>query len=140
ILLAIGFLFPFFWVLSTSLKPLNETMRNPPVYVPSRLLFSNYVKAFTYQCEVLGYIPFLAYLRNTILVCILTVAGTLCSNALVAYAFARLRWPGRDLLFAVTLATMMVPFPVLMVPTFALFHRLHWIGTFRPLWIPAWFG
>jgi len=140
IALSLGFLFPFFWVLSTSLKPLEETMRTPPVYVPSEFRWQNYVKAFTYQSDKLGYIPFLAYLRNTVLVCILTVAGTLASNSLVAYAFARLRWRGRDLLFAVTLATMMVPFPVLMVPTFALFHHLEWIGTFRPLWVPAWFG
>src|SRR5439155_12616825 len=66
--------------------------------------------------------------------------GVVVSNALVAYSFARLRWPGRDTAFALTLATMMIPFPVLMVPTFALFQKLHWIGTFRPLWVPAWFG
>src|SRR5262249_38807247 len=66
--------------------------------------------------------------------------GTVFSNALVAYAFARMRWPGRDFAFAVTLATMMVPFPVTMVPLYALFRNLGWIGTFRPLWIPAWFG
>lgn len=140
IALALCFLFPFFWVLSTSLKPLNETMTSPPVYFPLRLVWENYPRAVTYHSEQLGYIPFLVYLRNTLLLCILTVAGAVTSNALVAYAFARMRWRGRDLLFAVTLATMMVPFPVLMVPTFALFQRLHWIGTFRPLWVPAWFG
>jgi len=70
----------------------------------------------------------------------LIVAGTVASNALVAYSFARLRWPGRDFAFSVTIATMMIPFPVLMVPTFALFRHLDWIGTYRPLWVPAWFG
>jgi multiple sugar transport system permease protein len=140
ILLSVGFLFPFFWVVATSLKPLEETMKSPPIYLPSRAVWENYPKAFTYKQEQLGYAPFLFYIRNTVLVCILAVAGTVASNALVAYAFARLRWKGRDLLFAVTLATMMVPFPVLMVPTFALFHHLDWIGTFRPLWVPAWFG
>lgn len=68
------------------------------------------------------------------------MCGTVASNACVAYSFARLRWRGRDAAFAVTLATMMVPFPVLMVPTFALFRNLDWIGTYRPLWVPAWFG
>ena len=140
IVLAAGFLFPFFWVLSSSLKPLEETMKSPPVYMPSRVMWENYPKAFTYKSEQLGYIPFLVYIRNTVLVCLLTVAGAVFSNSLVAYAFARMRWRGRDALFAVTLATMMVPFPVLMVPTFALFHHLQWIGTFRPLWVPAWFG
>jgi multiple sugar transport system permease protein len=62
------------------------------------------------------------------------------SNAIVAYSFARLKWPGRDLFFAITLATMMIPLPVLMVPTFALFKYLGWIGTFKPLWVPAWFA
>ncbi|HSI73793.1 MAG TPA: carbohydrate ABC transporter permease, partial [Fimbriimonas sp.] len=88
----------------------------------------------------LGYIPFLVYGVNTIVLCILVVSGVVVSNSLVAYSFARLRWKGRDFMFAVTLATMMVPFPVLMVPTFALFRELDWIGTFRPLWVPAWFA
>jgi multiple sugar transport system permease protein len=140
IALSILFAFPLLWLVSTSLKPITETMRTPPTFIPSRWLWINYPRAFTYGADELGFIPFLVYGRNTLLLAILTVSGTVCSNALVAYAFARLRWPGRDLAFAATLATMMVPFPVLMVPTFALFQKLHWIGTFRPLWVPAWFG
>jgi multiple sugar transport system permease protein len=140
IALSIVFAFPLLWLVSTSLKPITETMRTPPTLIPSHWLWINYPRAFTYGADKLGFIPFLVYGRNTLLLAILTVSGTVFSNALVAYAFARLRWPGRDLAFAATLATMMVPFPVLMVPTFALFQKLHWIGTFRPLWIPAWFG
>lgn len=140
ILLSIVFAFPLLWMLSTSLKPIQETMRTPPTFIPSHVMWGNYADAFTYQSKQLGYIPFLVYGRNTLLIAILAVSGTVFSNALVAYAFARLRFPGRDLLFQLTLATMMIPFPVLMVPTFALFQKLHWIGTFRPLWIPAWFG
>jgi multiple sugar transport system permease protein len=68
------------------------------------------------------------------------VVGTVFSNALAAYAFSRLRWKGRDLFFIVTLATMMVPFPVVMVPLYGVFKSLGWIGTFRPLWVPAFFG
>ncbi len=134
------FMFPFLWLVSTSLKPIAETMAQPPTLWPSVPQWHNYRDAFVYGRETLGYTPFLVYGRNTVLLCILGVAGTVCSNALVAYAFARLKWPGRDLVFAATLATMMVPFPVLMVPVYALFRALGWIGTFRPLWVPAWFG
>jgi multiple sugar transport system permease protein len=140
ILLSIVFAFPLAWLILTSLKPITETMRVPIVWIPSHWEWGNYPKAFTYNSEKLGYIPFLVYGRNTLMLAILTVSGTVISNALVAYGFARLRWPGRDLAFGLTLATMMVPFPVLMVPIFGLFQKLHWIGTFRPLWVPAWFG
>ena len=140
ILASVVFIFPLVWLVATSLKPITETMSQPPTLIPSVWQWHNYKDAFTYQSETLGYIPFLVYGRNTLLICILTVTGTVCSNALVAYAFARLRWPGRDLAFAITLATMMVPFPVIMVPIYGLFKDLGWIGTFRPLWVPAWFG
>lgn len=134
------FIAPFLWMLSTSLKPLDQTMKNPPQWIPSSVHFENYWNAVSYNREVLGYIPFLVYGINTLMLCILVVIGTVASNAIVAYAFARLRWPGREVAFALTLATMMVPFPVLMVPLFALFRNLDWIGTFKPLWVPAFFG
>ncbi len=134
------FLFPLFWMLSTSLKPIEETMLTPPQWIPSALHFDNYLKAVTHGREILGYIPFLEYGKNTLLLCALGVVGTVISNALIAYGFARLRWPGRNIFFGITLATMMIPFPVLMVPMFVLFRELGWVGTFRPLWIPAWFG
>ncbi|CAN5409619.1 carbohydrate ABC transporter permease [soil metagenome] len=140
IALSILFIFPFLWVLSTAVKPIDETMRIPPVWIPSKFMWGNFWEAMTYGRETLGYIPFLIYARNTILICILAVTGVVVSNALVAYSFARLKWRGRDIMFALTIATMMVPFPVLMVPTFALFRHLDWIGTFRPLWVPAWFA
>jgi len=85
-------------------------------------------------------VSFLRFLANTLLVCVLGVIGAVFSNAVIAYAFARLRWPGRDWVFGLTLATMMVPFPVLMVPLYAVFRELGWIGTLLPLWVPAWFG
>jgi len=134
------FVFPFIWLLLTAVKPIKEVMHDPPIWIPSRLEWKNFPDAMTYGQDSLGFIPFLVYARNTILLCILTVSGVVASNAIVAYSFARLRWPGRDFMFAVTLATMMVPFPVLMVPLFALFRNLDWLGTFRPLWVPAWFA
>ena len=140
VVLSLLFLFPFAWLLTTALKPIEETMTSPPTWIPSTWQWDNFRKAIVQGYETLHYYPFLVYARNTIVLCLLVVSGTVASNALVAYSFARLRWPGRDLAFAVTLATMMVPFPVLMVPTFALFRQLDWIGTYRPLWVPAWFG
>ncbi len=140
IVLSIAFLFPFLWLLSTALKPIKETMTSPPTWIPSEWQWGNFAKAIEHGYESLHYYPLLVYARNTIVLCLLIVCGTVVSNALVAYSFARLRWPGRDLAFGVTLATMMVPFPVLMVPTFSLFRHLDWIGTYRPLWVPAWFG
>ena len=140
VVLSLLFLLPLVWMISTSLKPIELTMTKPPVWIPPHFLWHNYPDAFNYGSNKLGYIPFLLYTRNTILLCILVVSGTVASNAVVAYSFARLRWPGRDLAFAITLATMMVPFPVLMVPLFSLFTHLGWVGTYKPLWVPAWFG
>ncbi len=140
IVLGLVFVMPLLWMLSTAIKPIDETMRNPPVLIPSRWEWDNFWKAIIYGQDDLGYIPFLVYGRNTLLLTVLTVSGAVVSNAMVAYSFARLRWPGRDVFFAITLATMMIPFPILMVPTFSLFKTLGWIGTFRPLWVPAWFA
>jgi multiple sugar transport system permease protein len=83
---------------------------------------------------------FLTFLLNTVLVCTLGVAGTVLSNAIIAYGFARLKWRGREAFFAITLSTMMIPFPVLMVPLYGIFRDLGWIGTLLPLWVPAFFG
>lgn len=140
VVLSVAFVLPLLWMFATSLKPITETLTSPPKWVPSKILWSNYPDAIKYNSEQLGYIPFLVYARNTIIVTILTVVGAVVSNSLVAYSFSRLKWPGRDAFFAVTLATMMIPFPVLMVPTFALFRWLGWVGTFKPLWVPAFFA
>ncbi|MGD1002558.1 MAG: carbohydrate ABC transporter permease [Candidatus Brocadiia bacterium] len=85
-------------------------------------------------------VSFRTFLRNTLFVCVLGVIGSVLSNALIAYGFTRVRWRGRNTLFALTLATMMVPFPVLMVPLYGVFKTLGWIGTLKPLWVPAFFG
>ena len=140
IVLSLIFVSPLLWMVTTAIKPIEETMTATPTLLPSKFLWDNFPKAVTYGSKELGSIPFLLYARNTLMVTLLCVAGSVCSNAVVAYAFARLRWPGRDFFFAVTLATMMVPFPVLMVPTFGLFKWLGWVGSFRPLWVPAFFG
>lgn len=97
------------------------------------LHWQNYAQAFEMM-------DFLQNLRNTLFVCFMTVLGTVVSSSLVAYSFARIPWRGRDALFIVVLATMMLPYQVTLIPLFALFSRLGWIGSFKPLIVPYWFG
>jgi multiple sugar transport system permease protein len=85
-------------------------------------------------------ITFITYLSNTLLVAVLGVTGTVLSSALVAYGLSRVQWKGREALFNITLSTMMIPFPVLMIPLYSVFRALGWIGTLMPLWVPAFFG
>jgi multiple sugar transport system permease protein len=142
--LGLTFLAPLVWMVSTSLKPIEETMSMPPKWIPSSLHWENYDRVIVdrerWKPEEDPLPPFVRYGVNTLYLVVLGVAGTVVSNALVAYGFARIRWPGRDILFALTLATMMIPFPVLMVPVFGIFRELGWVGSFKPLWVPAWFG
>jgi len=83
---------------------------------------------------------FMRYLLNTLWICLLSVLGVVVSCTLVAYSFSFLNFPGRNILFGLTLTVMMVPFPATMVPLFDVFRSLGWVGTFKPLWVPAWFG
>ena len=138
--LSVFFLLPLIWMIVTAVKPIDETMASPPVWIPSKFELNNFAKAFSYGSKDLGYIPFLVYGKNTLFVTILAVIGAVVSNSLVGYSFARIQWKGRELMFSLTLATMMVPGPVLMVPMYALFKEFGWIGTFRPLWVPTFFG
>jgi len=131
--LAAIFLFPLLWMLSTSLKPVEQTMVMPPEWIPHPARWSNFL-------DTLRYIPLPRYTWNSTLVSLLAVLGTVLASSLAGYGFACVEWKGRDAFFAVTLATMMVPFPVLMVPLYGVFRELHWIGTLTPLWAPAFFG
>lgn len=133
ILVSLVCIFPLLWMLSTSLKPIEQTMVFPPRWIPRPPAWGNYV-------ETIDYIPFWTYTINTVFVSVVSALATTFSSALVAYSFTRLEWPGKTALFGLTLATMMVPFPVLMVPLYAVFRELGWIGTLKPLWIPAFFG
>jgi multiple sugar transport system permease protein len=115
------------------LKPIEETMTSPPVWIPSTWQWHNYA-------DTVRYIPFFRYTLNTVTVAVLAALGTVASSSVVAFSFTRLEWPGKNILFGLTLATMMVPFPVLMVPLYGVFRNLGWIGTLRPLYVPAFFG
>ncbi len=85
-------------------------------------------------------IPFWVYTQNTLFLCFLSVLGTLASSAIVAYGFSRIKWRGRDTTFLLVLATMMIPFPVIMIPLYSLFREVGLIGTMVPLWLPTFFG
>ena len=135
LLLSIGIfmLVPFAWLISTSLKAPGREFVFPPQWIPDPVVWSNYPKALTTQ-------PFHLYFLNTLTVGILATLGTVLTGSLVAYAFARLRFPGRDFLFIIVLATMMLPNVILIIPTFVLFRYLGWIDTLLPLIVPWWFG
>jgi multiple sugar transport system permease protein len=85
-------------------------------------------------------VNFPLYLRNTLIVAFLSVVGMTLSSAIAAYALSRIQWRGRGAMFGVMLATMMIPFPVIMGPMFIIFSKMGWIGSLKPLWVPAWFG
>ena len=133
VVMALIFVFPMLWMLSTSLKPIEQTMALPPTWLPLPAQWRNYADAW-------HYIPFALYTVNTLIVCSLSVIGMVAASAVVAYSFTRLEWPGRDLVFGLMLATMMVPFPVTMVPLYGVFKSLGWIGSLKPLWAPAFFA
>ena len=141
LLICIGFVLPFVWMLSTSLKTLDKTMELPPRWIPDPMVPQNYATVLNHPK-----LDFAALARNTLIVALLTVLGTTISSALVAYGFAKIRFKGRGPLFALMLATMMIPFPVTMVSLFTIFRwlgdhtPLQFLGTLRPLWLPAWFG
>ncbi|HRW09396.1 MAG TPA: carbohydrate ABC transporter permease [Caldilineaceae bacterium] len=126
-------LVPFFWLVSSSLKAPHEIYTFPPQWIPDPVHWENYT-------EVFAVVPVLGYAMNTLIVTILGTAGIVLSSSLAAYSFARLRFKGRDWIFGAILATIMLPFAVTMIPTYILFSRLGWIGTFLPLIVPDWFG
>jgi multiple sugar transport system permease protein len=126
-------LVPFWWMLTTSLKQPSEVFAFPPTIWPKVVQWRNYVDIFAKA-------PFLLYFRNTVIISLLDLIGTLISSSMVGFAFARLRWRGRDLLFIITLATMMLPNAVTIIPRYLIFKELHWLDTFYPLWVPSFFG
>jgi len=147
-LISIGFIFPFIWMLSTSLKTLDKTMAYPPRLIPDQVelrqgtpIPDNYFRVVTHDK-----MDFPRYTRNTLVIAALSVIGTVFSCSLVAYGFAKIPFRGRGILFAIMLSTMMVPFTVRMVPLFSIFRWLgdhtpfQMLGTLRPLWFPAFFG
>jgi len=132
---AIVILFPFYWMVSTSLKPPDEVVTYPIRWLPSRLIWSNYPKAVSSLP-----VSVLVFFKNSIVLSTLVMVGNVASSAVVAYPFARLRFRGRRPFFLLILATMMIPGQVTMIPLFIIFSKLHWVNTFLPLIVPSYFG
>ena len=130
VLFAALFIIPFLWLVSTSLKGTEQIFAIPPKWIPEQLHWENYSLVFERM-------PFLTYFRNSVLVTVLSIVGVVASSSLVAYAFAHLRWPGRDKLFIFVIVTMMLPLQVTMIPVFVIFKNLGWLNTFKPLIVPA---
>ncbi len=124
---------PFVWMLSTSVKPSNEVYLVPPKWIPSTFEWSNY--SVPWQN-----LPFLKFYGNTAIITLLSMVGTLLSSSLVAFAFARMRFRGRDFLFMIILATMMLPGQVTLIPTYVLWTKIGGINTYWPLILPSFFG
>ncbi|HBT39048.1 MAG: carbohydrate ABC transporter permease [Pseudothermotoga sp.] len=128
---AVIFLIPLFWMMSTSLKPDEETMIIR--WIPSRLEWQNYVRA-------VRAFPFFRYLRNTVFLTVVNTVGTVLTGSLVAYGFAKLRWKGRKALFLVTIATMFIPGQVLIIPVYIMYSKIGWVNTYLPLIVPCFLG
>ncbi len=126
---AIWMLLPFFWMVATALKDQNEALKFPPSLIPQRFLVSNFIEAFR---EV----NFTRYFINTIIMTFGTTILVYITTVLAAYAFARLNFYGRDLLFTLFLAMMMIPMPVYLAPSYVILSALKWIDTFCALIIP----
>jgi multiple sugar transport system permease protein len=134
VLLCCFFILPWFWMLTTSLKTQAQVVEIPIRWIPSPAAWQNYPNAFFRDPNQ----PLLLYLQNTVYVAVVSVIGAVISNTMVAYGFARLQWPGRNLLFIVVIATLLVPFPVVMIPLYLLWRSLALTNTYWPLILPAW--
>jgi len=127
------FAFPFFWMVRTSLLSLDQVFVDPPIWIPNPPHWENYAEMWQQG-------PFAYWIRNSVTVTVLGVIGNTAASTLAAYGFARTTFPGRDKLFLMVLATLMMPFHVLLIPQFAMFDKLGWLDTLYPLWVPSMFG
>lgn len=130
---SIVLLAPLFWMIFTSLKPMEEVVKLPPSFFPETLQWSNYT-------ETIESFPFFKYAGNTLFITFFVVLGNVVSNSFIAYGFAKIEFPGKNLLFSLVLATMMIPSFVTMIPQYVLFTKIGWVGTYLPLIVPSFFG
>ncbi len=132
-ILTLFFMGPFVWTVISSLKAPFEITTYPPIFIPERLLFENYARAWTK-------VPFLTFYINSLIVTVLAVTGQVLSATLVAYGFSRFQFPFRNTLFMLVIATLIVPWEITIVPSFLLYRSLGWLDTLKPLIVPFWFG
>ena len=133
VLICLFAIMPFYWMLITSLKSVMELRRVPPTIFPSEFHFEHYSQA-------VQFIPFFRFTINSLTYVVFAVIGAIFSNSLIGYGFSRIQWKGREPIFMVVIATMFIPFPVVLVALFDIFAKLKMINTFYPLVIPAYFG
>ena len=133
IIMAVAYIFPLYWLVVTALKTDVEIFQQPPPIFPPDPQWQNFGASTTY-------IPFWRYMWNTVAISGLTVLGTVLSCTFIAYGFARIQWPGRNLLFLIYLSTIMLPSQVTLIPLYLIFRDLGWVGTFLPLVVPHFFG
>lgn len=135
IVLSLVFLFPFFWMVTSALKPEHQIFVWPPQWIPNPVQWGNFGEALANP-----QLPFITFFRNTLIIEVGMITGRLISCILVAYGFARLEAPGKNVIFTILLATLMLPDAVTWIPRFILFSRIGWVNTYLPLIVPAWFG
>jgi multiple sugar transport system permease protein len=142
IVFALIFVAPFYWMVASALKSVEEGVAFPPTLVPQAWRWQNFIDA-------INYIPFGLYALNSLIITVGATVGAVLSNTLIAYGFSRIQWPGRNVLFYVCVATIFLPYPVVLVALFDIFSKLpsfgiqgshSWINTFLPLIVPAFFG
>jgi multiple sugar transport system permease protein len=133
IITAITMIFPFYWMVATSFKSEARVFAFPPEWIPNPPLISNYTYIFTE-------LPFALYVYNSLKVSLLWTLGVVLSSSLAAYAFARVRFRGRETLFIITLAALMIPGQITMIPLYVIMVRIGWVDTQLPLIVPAYFG
>jgi multiple sugar transport system permease protein len=129
------FMLPLIVMLSTSLKSFTEINQYPPTFLPQQIVTTNYVEAWNYQNT-----QFPRWTFNTVFIIVGVLPGVVLTSSLCAYGFARLKFPGRNLWFMLTLASIMLPPQVTLIPLYVLFQKLGWLNTFAPLIVPTWFG
>lgn len=130
---AVVILVPIAWMLSTALKSAPEVAQYPPTLLPEKPLWENFVIAWQKA-------PFTRYTLNTLIIVFFNIIGGVFSNSFIAYGFAKINFKGKNFWFSIVLATMMIPGFVTLVPTYVIFSKLHWVDTYLPLIVPAFFG
>lgn len=133
VVVAFFMIMPFVWLVTSSLKTQVNIFQYPPQWIPDPVMWENFPNALTAK-------PFGLYFRNTAIIVGLNVLAVVFSASFCAYGFARLRFPGRDFWFGVVLATLFLPYTILIVPSFMIFSQLGWVDTFLPLTVPMFFG
>lgn len=130
---AVIILVPIAWMICTALKSAPEVAQYPPTLLPETPLWENFIIAWQKA-------PFTRYTLNTLIIVFFNIIGGVFSNSFIAYGFAKINFKGKNFLFGIVLATMMIPGFVTLVPTYVIFSKLHWVDTYLPLIVPAFFG